>query len=102
MQHHAGGLRALGTDPNWLDRFLHDPTAAELEPRDQALLSFAERLTRAPSTLREEDVRALRDAGFDDRAILDAVEVIAYYNFVNRLADGLGVGLEDAPRKEGP
>ena len=41
-----------------------------------------------------EALNPLRDAGLDDRAILDLVQVIAYFNFVNRLADGLGVELE--------
>ena len=45
--------------------------------------------------MEEEDVERLREAGFDDRAILDACQVTAYYNYVNRLADGLGVELED-------
>ena len=44
------------------------------------------------------DVDALRDAGFSDAGILDVNQVTGYYAFVNRLADGLGVGLED----EGP
>jgi alkylhydroperoxidase family enzyme len=44
--------------------------------------------------MRQEDVRALRDVGLDDRAILETVQVTAYFNFVNRLADGLGVALE--------
>ena len=40
------------------------------------------------------DIEALREAGFDDRAILDVCQVASYYAFVNRLADGLGVELE--------
>jgi NAD(P)H-hydrate epimerase len=42
----------------------------------------------------ERDVVRLRDAGFDDRAIVDANQVVAYFNYVNRVADGLGVELE--------
>ena len=43
----------------------------------------------------EGDVEKLRQLGLTDRAILDACQVTCYYNYVNRLADGLGVPLED-------
>ena len=59
------------------------------------MLSYAVKLTRAPAEVGEDDVEALRAAGFDDTAILDICQVTAYYNYVNRLADGLGVELED-------
>jgi alkylhydroperoxidase family enzyme len=42
----------------------------------------------------QEDLDALREHGLDDRAIVDANQVVAYYNYVNRVADGLGVELE--------
>lgn len=74
---------------------MRDPRAADLDPRDRLLLDFADMLTRSPSSIRREHLDPLRQAGFDDRAILDAVEVVAYYNFVNRLAEGLGVELEE-------
>lgn len=44
--------------------------------------------------MKRADLQPLRDAGLGDRAVLEAVEVTAYFNFVNRLADGLGVSLE--------
>lgn len=46
--------------------------------------------------MEEEDVEELRGAGLDDEAILHLVEVVSYFNFVNRMADGLGVSLEEA------
>jgi uncharacterized peroxidase-related enzyme len=67
---------------------------ADLDARLRAILDFAHKLTVEPRSMRQEDVGTLRDAGLDDRAILEAVEVTAYFNFVNRLADGLGVALE--------
>ena len=60
-----------------------------------ALLHYAEKLTRTPSEVSEADVRSLRDEGFSDRAIHDAAQVIAYFNYINRVADGLGVDPED-------
>ena len=59
------------------------------------MLAYAVKLTRRPAEVGEADVQALRDAGFDDTAILDICQVTSYYNYVNRLADGLGVELED-------
>jgi NAD(P)H-hydrate epimerase len=66
----------------------------ELEPRLRALLAYALKLTRTPATIARQDVEALRAHGLDDRAIVDANQVVAYYNYVNRVADGLGVELE--------
>jgi uncharacterized peroxidase-related enzyme len=57
-------------------------------------LDFAVKLTRSPAGMTEADVAALRAAGFSDRAILDAVEIVGYFNYINRVADGLHVDLE--------
>lgn len=59
-----------------------------------ALLDWAARLTRDPSALRREDISGLRAAGWTDREVLDAAQIAAYFNYINRLADGLGVDLE--------
>lgn len=69
---------------------------AELSEADRAMLEYVEKLTLRPWDMVEEDVVALREAGFSDPAILDINQVTSYYAFVNRLADGLGVELEDA------
>ena len=58
------------------------------------MLGYVEKLTLRPQDTREADVTTLRDAGFSDRDILDICEVAAYYAYVNRIADGLGVTLE--------
>ena len=60
------------------------------------MLDYAVRLTRTPREVTEADVVGLREVGFDDTAILDICQVVSYYNYVNRLADGLGVELEDS------
>jgi uncharacterized peroxidase-related enzyme len=59
------------------------------------MLDYATKLTLTPAAVTREDVQALRDAGFEDRAILDMAQITAYFAFVNRTADGLGVTLED-------
>lgn len=58
------------------------------------MLEYAERLTRDPAALEGADAEALRSAGFSDRDVLDIAEVTAYFAYVNRIADGLGVTLE--------
>jgi len=65
-----------------------------LESADRAMLDYAVALTRDPGAMGEEDVRRLRDAGFDDRGVLDICQVTSYFCYVNRLADGTGVELE--------
>jgi uncharacterized peroxidase-related enzyme len=71
-----------------------DWRGAELSPADRAMLEYVEKLTLRPWDMIEEDVIALRSAGFSDAAILDINQVTGYYAYVNRLADGLGVDLE--------
>lgn len=58
------------------------------------MLVYVEKLTRTPSAIEASDVDALRTAGFSDTAVLDICQLAAYYAFVNRIADGLGVELE--------
>ena len=59
------------------------------------MLTYAEKLTLEPWHMVEADVFALREAGFPDADILDINQITGYYAYVNRLADGLGVELED-------
>lgn len=63
-------------------------------PVEAALAHFAERLTRESWRMTSHDIEALRRVGLNDRAIHDAVQVVAYFNYINRIADGLGVNLE--------
>lgn len=58
------------------------------------MLQYVEKLTRSPRDMVESDVKHLRSVGFTDRDILDIATVTAYYAYVNRIADGLGVDLE--------
>jgi uncharacterized peroxidase-related enzyme len=71
-----------------------DPLRAPVGESDRELLRYGLKLTRDPAGVTETDVDRLREAGFDDRAIHDACQVIAYFAYVNRVADGLGVELE--------
>lgn len=65
-----------------------------LDEVDGALWAHAEALTRAPADMSEADVRALRAVGLDDVAIHDAIQVVSYFNYINRVADAVDVELE--------
>lgn len=69
--------------------------ASELSDSRKTMLNFAVKLTNEPRNMEITDINKLREVGFSDRDILDIVEVTAYYAYVNRLADGLGVTIED-------
>ncbi len=71
-----------------------DYRAAPLELADRALCQFAEKLTLEPGSMSQSDVSALRAHGFSDDAIHIATQVIAYFNYINRIADALGVDPE--------
>ena len=71
-----------------------DYSKADLHAADLAMLDYAVKLTHTPGDMIEADVSSLRAQGFDDRAIHDICAITAYYAFVNRIADGLGVELE--------
>lgn len=73
----------------------YDPATARLDQRQRALVDYALKLTRSPSTIIEDDINALRKAGLPDSAVHDAAAIAAYFNFVNRVALGLGVELEE-------
>ena len=92
--HHAEGLDRYAKDPAWVKTVQQDPTKAKLSEREAALVHFALGLTKHPSKGQKEAVGALRSRGFTDEQILQATEVVAYFNFVNRLSLGLGVDLE--------
>ena len=65
-----------------------------LTSQDKAILKYATKLTLTPARMLNVDVEQLRSQGFDDRGIHDICAIIAYFAFVNRIADGLGVELE--------
>lgn len=72
---------------------------AALTERERAMLTYVDKLTRAPRSCQPQDLDALRRHGFDDRAILQINLIGSFFNYINRVADGLGVGRgpADAP-----
>ena len=77
------------------EQILADWKAAPISEAQQAMLLYAVKLTADPKAMVRADVEDLRAHGYDDTDILHINEVTAYFNFINRIADGLGVELED-------
>jgi alkylhydroperoxidase family enzyme len=67
----------------------------QITEAERAMLHYAAKLTHALATLQQDDVECLRQHQFSDRAILEINQIAGYFAYVNRLASGLGVELED-------
>ncbi len=94
LRHHGARYRQL------IRGELPEPGAGPgpaLSARDRALVSFAQRLTETPADVTAAEVEALRTVGFTDRDILDACNVVAYFNYANRVTLGLGLGPATEP-----
>lgn len=92
---HHGPRLARALDDEALSRAVaRDYREANLPARDRALLDYAVALTCEPAERKQEDIERVREYGFDDAAILKATQIAAYYGFVNRLANALGVEVE--------
>jgi uncharacterized protein YciW len=79
-------VRQRAKDPEMGELIAQNYRAADLPPRQKAMLDFAVRLTEAPDKIEDADRQALRRAGFSDRDIWDIAAVAAFYNMSNRLA----------------
>ena len=91
IQHHAAALDHYWRDPEKLERFASDYRSIDHSPRMRAALDYAHKLTVDPSSVEEADVARLRGEGFSDPSILTVNLIVSYFNFVNRIALGLGV-----------
>lgn len=69
-----------------------DYRKANLDPADRAMLDYVAKLTLEPASVSREDIESLRAHGFDDKAILQINLIASWFNYINRVADGLGVG----------
>lgn len=95
MIHHRRGLRRLLRDDDLAASIEEDFESADISSKRKAMLRFALKLTAAPGSMTERDVEGLRSEGFSDTDVLHIVEATAYYAYANRVADGLGIPLED-------
>ncbi|HEY7111567.1 MAG TPA: hypothetical protein VIA45_01425 [Thermoanaerobaculia bacterium] len=78
-----------------------DYRTAPIEERDRVMLDFVAQLTRDATRIGPDHHARLRAAGFDDRGILQITLIAAWFNYINRVADALGVGRNPAGKAEG-
>ncbi len=79
-------------DEPLVDAVVADWRSAPISERERVLLAHVERLTRAPATVEPTHLDELRAVGFDDTGILQLTAIASFFAYVNRMADGLGVG----------
>ena len=81
-------------DKTLVDALQEDYTTAPISQPDRIMLDYVVKLTRDATKVRKDDIDGLRDAGFDDRGILQITLIASWFNYINRVADALGVGRE--------
>ena len=91
VNHHAEALRRYIKDDETLDLLSTADGLETLEPRLSNIVRHAEKLTSAPGAMTESDLGELRAVDLSDKDILDLTLIVSYFNFVNRIAVGLGV-----------
>ncbi len=91
VSHHAEALRRYIDDDETMNMLMTANGLETLEPRLSNIVRHAEKLTTAPVAMTERDLGELRAEGLSDKDILDLTLIVAYFNFVNRIAMGLGV-----------
>jgi len=89
---HAAALRAQGVSQELVDAVGTDNfKGLKVDPKDVALLKFIKKLTLEPAEMRDEDVQALRDAGYTDEQIWEAALEVSIFSFLNRMSDAYGL-----------
>jgi uncharacterized peroxidase-related enzyme len=92
VESHAEFLRRASLDEELTAALRRDYTTAKVTPAERAMLDYVVQLTRAAQRVAPEDLDRLRQHGFSDTAILQINLIASWFNYINRVADGLGVG----------
>jgi uncharacterized peroxidase-related enzyme len=71
-----------------------DYTTAPITPQERVMVDYVVKLTKDATKVWKDDIDGLRAAGFDDRGILQITLIASWFNYINRVADALGVGRE--------
>lgn len=98
MESHEPDLRSEIKDEETVRSIQSDYRNVDLGPATRALLDFATKLTRTPQQMTRTDVDALRSVGFSDEDIVDAAQLVGYFNYSNRVMDSLGIEPEPEMR----
>ena len=81
-------------DKDLVEALEKDYTTAPISPQDRAMLDYVVKLTKDATKVWKDDIEGLHKAGFDDRGILQITLIASWFNYINRVADALGVGRE--------
>ncbi|HVS39000.1 MAG TPA: hypothetical protein VMS17_25805 [Gemmataceae bacterium] len=92
MESHSEFLVRVSLDAELAAALRRDHREADLNAQDRAMLDFTAKLTKESYKATPDDLEKLRAVGFDDRAILQITLIAAWFNYINRVADVLGVG----------
>jgi uncharacterized peroxidase-related enzyme len=91
VNHHAEALKHYWKDDNKVEGFTKNFESIQLSGPVMIILQYAKKLTLNPDSVTENDIAELRKAGYEDKEILEINLIVSYFNFVNRIANGLGV-----------
>jgi uncharacterized peroxidase-related enzyme len=92
VESHAEFLRVASLDAELAAAIKRDWRTAPISEVERVMLEYVEKLTRVPRSIGRDDLDRLRAAGFDDTGILQIALIASFFAYVNRVADGLGVG----------
>jgi len=95
IQHHKYALNFYWKDEDRINHIIKELKDPRKDKLIEALINYASKLTKEPDKVDSKDIKKLRDLGFNDKDILDIVLIISYFNFVNRIALGLGVEFDE-------
>ena len=96
MTSHAEFLRRVTLDDNLIAALKADYTTAPISESERVMLDYVVTLTRDATQILPQDHERLRSVGFNDQAILQITLIASWFNYINRVADALGVGRDNA------
>ena len=88
---HKWTLAALDIDRHTIEAVEAGPDSEGLDERLRSLLRFATKLTQSPEAIGQADIDGLREAGWSEQSVEDTINVVALFNYVNRLVDAFGI-----------
>jgi uncharacterized peroxidase-related enzyme len=94
IESHAEFLRRVTLDKELVEALEKDYATAPITPQERVMLDYVVKVTKDATKVWKDDIEGLRTAGFDDQGILQITLIAAWFNYINRVADSLGVGRE--------
>ncbi|QYO64421.1 carboxymuconolactone decarboxylase family protein [Leptolyngbya sp. 7M] len=94
MESHAEFLRRVTLDGELIEALRTDYTSAPITTAERVMLDYVVQLTKDATRITPKNIDGLRAVGFDDTGILQITLIASWFNYINRVADALGVGRE--------